>query len=213
MKILEIQETEKGVKREAINATKVGIDLDVGLRGAVQAAGFEVNLDVMHLYRAWFGKYTAIQGTTLHNKLKKAGFQNWYRTFQEVFSLVLVRRDLVPRAARQIRDKMGAIIRLAKNDEKIGSDVFYEGNKFPKLFFDIYLKTNYTDPQDSLFKVSNWSIFNRTGERFYHNMLESHFKTLKSQLKKHTTFSRLFPLLKAYSDKRLLRYEAMKEAP
>ena len=50
MKILEILQTEKGVKREANYATKVGIDLDVGLRGAVPAAGFEVNLDVMHLY-------------------------------------------------------------------------------------------------------------------------------------------------------------------
>ena len=44
-------------------------------------------------------------------------------------------------------------------------------------------------------------------------MLKSHFKTLKSQLKKDNPFSERFPLLKVYSDKRLLRYEAMKEAP
>ena len=55
-KILEILQTEMGVKRCHINAKKVGIDLDVGLKVAVQEVGFESRFDVMHLYRTWYAK-------------------------------------------------------------------------------------------------------------------------------------------------------------
>ena len=51
-KVLEILETEMDVRRNDIRAKKVGIDLDVGLREAAVSVGFEVNFDVIHLYRA-----------------------------------------------------------------------------------------------------------------------------------------------------------------
>ena len=50
---------------------------------------------------------------------------------------------------------MGAIIRLAKNEGKIGSDILAEGQNFLKLYFDDYLKTNYTNPETSRFNVRN----------------------------------------------------------
>ena len=75
--ILQILETELGVRRCDINAKEVGIDLDVGLRSAVQEVGFESRFDVMHLYRAWYAQFAALHGTVIHNKLKSAGVDYW----------------------------------------------------------------------------------------------------------------------------------------
>ena len=136
---MEVLELEMRVKRGDIKAQTVGIDLDAGLRAAIQSLDFSVCFDVMHVYRAWYARFAESQGTTVYNKLKMAGVDLWWRSFQEVFSLVLFRHDLVPRAARQIRGRMEAIIRLAKDGGKIDEGIFNEGSKFLGKCVDKYL--------------------------------------------------------------------------
>ena len=130
-----------------------------------------------------------------------------------MFSLVALRPDLVTRAVRQIKARMSTIIRLSKNDGKIDRSLYDETRAFLNSYFNEYFTKYYSHPEDALFSVNNWSIFYKTGKRFYHNMLESHIWTLRTELKKHRPFSRLFPLLRLYSGKRAIRYEAMKLRP
>ena len=67
---------------------------------------------------------------------------------------MLIRPDLVLRAAKQIRARMAAIIRLAKNDSKIDEGVSKEARKFLEDYFGKYLLNNYFDMDNARFKIS-----------------------------------------------------------
>ena len=95
----------------------------------------------------------------------------------------MLRPDLVQRAVKQIEARMSAIIRIAKNDGKFNKEFYGEARKFLTSYFTDYFAKYYSDLENATFSVYDWSIFHRTGKRFYHTMLESHFRTLKVELK------------------------------
>ena len=151
-RILDILE-ENGFGRDLLKVKTVGIDFEIALKQALAAVELDAVYDVMHLRRRWWKKFAELGGQKLHNRLKECKVDHWFRTFQEVFAVPVIRPDIVPRSINTIYSRMKQIIRTAKNQGIIFKELYYQVSKFQQNFFLEYLSKTYTSTEGAKFNV------------------------------------------------------------